>query len=170
MRVNGSRGQSETDRVRAARLAQNAFRYGLHENWANAAILVQRINDECDDPAALPLAIMAWADTFIDHCTGGVKLSPEALKSIDYGFINTDTGALTSGAEDTPAAVQWAGQVIRARAAMDAHEFRHLLESVPTDDPAAAGRYVLAVLSITARTVNGLPRGYLLMGAEEERG
>lgn len=158
-------GTQDSDRARAIELASKAFLYALKDRWSQAGRTVQQLGDEHPEQG-VAIALMAWADTFFDHATDGADMRVQFRRS--PGFINARTGTLSESGV-VPARLRWAGEVITARVAMDEQRFRRVVAELP-DDPAECGSFVLAVLETCVQTINGLPRGYLLMGQDNEGG
>ena len=148
-----------SEHQKEVRLATAALQAALAGKWERASRYLVRISEECGGDG-LYLALIAWADTFIAHATDGDLTG----KVGGISFIQTTTGQLDQpGSEYVPAEVQWAGRLIRARAALDETAWQAILDELP-DDGYRRGAYVQAALQCVALTINGLPRGYARMG------
>jgi hypothetical protein len=148
-----------SEHSKPVRLAATAYHAALAGRWQAAADAVVRISDECGGEG-LSVALRAWCDTYADHSTGGQPGVP----TVNINFIRTDTGQLDDQrSERVPPEIRWAGELLRARAALDQERWSELLAELP-DDGEAIGDHVFAVLKGVALTINGLPRGYARMG------
>ena len=150
---------SELQHSKPVRLAAAALQAALADNWPAAGRYVKRIDDECRD-GGIGVALMAWCDTLTDHATDG-QIEDEGQR-VNIAFGNSSTGELGK-VGDVPTAIGWAGRLAQARTAMDEAAWVSLIGELPEDGFAVA-EHVMAVLNIVATTVNGLPRGYALMG------
>lgn len=143
---------------KAVRLARAALDAALASKWQAMGRYVQRISDELGEDG-LTTALMAWCDTLWAHSTDG-DMQPRQIGGL--GFANYQTGEM-SDPSGVPVEVGWAGRLLQARAEMDEGKFVSLLHDLP-DDPTAIGAHFSALLNIVSATINGLPRGYALMG------
>ena len=132
---------------RAMRLAGDALRCALVDDWTLATRTVQRISDECGS-AGVARAILGWSDTLIARTPG---LHGNAVR---LAFMNADSGEV-GGADDVPEEVRWAGRVLAARAADDEDAWNALMDALP-DDPAATGRHVARLLHLVALNLRNL--------------
>jgi hypothetical protein len=149
-----------TEHRKEVRLAHAAFASALAGKWPTATRYVVRINDECGGQG-LNTALMAWCDTYIDHALDGAE--PSAGQA-NVGFVCESTGQLDRmGSENVPLRIQWAGRLMAARGAMDQTAWLATIAELPADG-FEIGEYVGAVLDVVTRTINGLPRGFALMG------
>lgn len=141
------------------RLATTAYQAALAGRSQAAVDAIQRINDECGGEG-LNEALMAWCDTYMHHATDGQDM-PNVGR---VNFMRTDTGQLDGpGSDRVPAEIQWAGRMIAARVALDLEAWTAALDELP-DDGKVIGDHVFAVLHTVSTTVNGLPRGFAIMG------
>ena len=154
---------SNTRNTKEYRLGNAAFQAALAGRWTAASRYVVRLSDECGG-SGLHLALVAWCDTFLDHACDGPP--PPDRFANPPAYIRTDTGQLdASGSARVPERIQWAGRLIQARANDDEAGWVALIRDMPNDGH-EIGRYVSAVLEVTTRSINGLPRGFAL---EERR-
>lgn len=141
-------------RARALRLAAIALQSAMSDDHAKASRAVQALSDEFGGEGVM-LAIHAWTDTLIAayrQVTGTPDDAP-----VRPGWINSDSGAVATDADDVPCEVRWAGRFIAARAVMDLPSCHALLESLP-DDGEAIGRHVSALLNMAGLTLRSLQR------------
>lgn len=149
---------SSTDEETAYRLAGVAFRAALEKDSAGALVAVMDLNAECAGRGIF-LALMFWCDAFADHAAdGGEYRGPGRV-----GFIEESTGRMSTTGEGLSPDVVWAGKLIGARASMNREAYLALLDELPADGMVVA-QYVMTVLMSVAATINGLPRGFALMG------
>ena len=139
------------------RLAAQALRAGIDDNWPSASRYVQRINDECG-PDSLPYALMAWCDALADHATDGEPVTDQ----VRVAPMAYETGQIGG---DVPPRIRWGNAVVKARAEMDQAAFTALVNELNTiPDAAVRGSYVGAVLEAAALSIRAFPRGYTRMG------
>lgn len=145
-------------------LVRVAYAEALKRKYEDASRTVEQIY-KMGGATGLQIALLLWADTYIDHAVDGADGNAPIVAS-DMAFVRTGPGqAETLGPQPpdwVPEEFRWAGQLFAARAAMDRTQWNELVASVPSGDE---GKYVFAVLNALASTVNGLPRGYARMGA-----
>ena len=145
------------------RLAHAALRAGLARDVDKGCRYIERIAVECGGQG-LTLALMTWADAYIEHATDGAD-DPQRVKIGRMAWIRKDTGQLDrAGSDRLPPEIEWAGRLIEARAALDEELFNTLVRQAPTA-AAGLGLHIGAVLDCVAETINGLPRGFARMGA-----
>jgi hypothetical protein len=144
---------------KAFRLAAVAYHAALASRPRAAVAALKRISDECGGEG-LAIGLAAWCDTYIDHATDGAM----TVGGVNLAYIRTDTGQLDrQGSDRVPPEVQWAGQLLTSRIARDEQRWRETIAELPEDGRLVC-EYVYALLKVVAATVNGLPRGYVLMG------
>lgn len=139
------------------RLAAAALDAALSSQWPRAERALQRLNAECDSDG-LATALIGWCDTLIVHVTDG---DTEAQR-VRMAAWNVDTGALGGNIRPT---VQWAMELIQARAAKDLDAFQaKLAELNAINDGFERGKYAVELLQSVALTISSTPRGYARMG------
>lgn len=134
-----------TVKDRARDFAARALNAAMREEWEIASAIVRRMNTECGSEGTM-IAVVGWCDSLT------VRLGlDKAEGTLALGFVNPDTGAMTTAAGVAPR-IQWAGQLIMARARLDKSMFDALIDALP-DDPKVVGAYVGAVLECVAMTL-----------------
>lgn len=147
------------DHRKPVRLAQAALQQAVAGKWKAVEHTMQRLGTECHGED-LTLALVALCDTFAEHAEGCI---PEFGKVRAVAW-NTDTGEVGRPARES---VQWATNLIQARASGDIEAFKALLGALNAmEDGFQRGRYVLELLESVALTIRSLPRGYARMGRE----
>lgn len=146
----------QSEHSKPVRLATAALRAALADDWPKASRAVQRLSDECGGQG-LNQALCAWVDTYVAHARDG-DMTPSRGRAL---AINVDTGSTSR--EGMPPHIEWAMRVVETRAALDHAGYQACIRELP-DDGAEIGKHVGAVLQCIAQTINGLPRGFALMG------
>lgn len=152
-------GTGEEKRLRARHLAAGALHAAIREDWPAASRAMQAISTETGG-AGTTAALVAWCDTLItvQRRAAGLPGEPAPGEVTRPGWLDAGTGQVTLNAGDVPPAVQWAGQLVAARAALDLDGFNALLTAMP-EDRKARGDYAGALLHACAATARGRPRG-----------
>jgi hypothetical protein len=135
---------------RARTLAAQALHAARQNDYPAASAFVQQLNAECGSGGAM-FAVCGWIDTLAAASGMSENSGPLAL-----GFRDAETGEAHAGSEGVPDRIQWAGQLIIARTALDEPMFTALIAALPKDKK-VVGSYVGAVLETVAMTMNGLP-------------
>ena len=132
----------------------------LSEKWPQAGRYIQRISDECGGEG-LAIALAGWCDMLFDHAVDGQDIAVNRAAGVSFGNAKTGELADESGVPD---AIGWAGRLVRARSALDQPAWDALIEQLPPGGSTELADHIAAVLNLAATTMNGLPRGYALMG------
>lgn len=144
---------------KSIRLAQAVLSAALERKWPSVQNALERLNSECGADG-LTLALVAWCDSFVEYANGGM---PDDGVRARLAAWNVDTGAV--GAAERPT-VQWATDLIAARAAFDEDQFYAVLGRLNAiGDGYQRGRHVLELIESIALTMRSLPRGFARMGA-----
>jgi hypothetical protein len=140
------------------RLASQALQHGIAGKWKSVEQTLRRLGAECDS-GGLATALVALCDTFAEHANDGMP---------EFGKVHMASWCIDTGAVGTPPrpSVQWALDLIQARAGGDRAAFSALLETLNTKDGFERGRYVLELIESVALTIRSLPRGYARMGRD----
>lgn len=138
---------SKSDK-RAVRLAGDALRAALTENWPVANKTVERIDAECG-ATGIVTAILGWSDTLI------ARVPNLTGRPVRLAFMNADSGRIDENADDVPDETRWAGRLLAARAADDEATWNALVDALP-DDPAAVGAHVGHLLQMVALNLRHL--------------
>ena len=145
------------DHRKPVRLAEAVLQAAIAGKWKTVESTMQRLGTECDSNG-LATALVAFCDTFAEHANDGM---PEFSK-VRMASWCVDTGAIGAPPRES---VQWAMDLIQARAAGDEQAFSALLKKLnAVGDGVDRGRYVLELVEAVALTMRNLPRGYARMG------
>lgn len=156
---SGMSGTGEEKRSRARQLAAAALHAAIREDWPAASQAMQAISTETGG-AGTTAALVAWCDTLIivQRRAAGLPDEPAPGEVTRPGWLDAGTGQVTLNAGDVPPAVQWAGQLVAARAALDLDGFNALLTAMPADRK-ARGDYAGALLHACAATARATAGG-----------
>lgn len=150
------------DHRKPVRLAHTALSAALDRRWPAVQQALERLNAECGADG-LALALVAWCDTFVEYANGGM---PDEGVRVRFAAWNVDSGQV--GTPERPT-VQWATDLIAARAALDEDQFYAVLGRLNAiEDGYQRGRHVLELIESIALTMRSLPRGFARMGQQED--
>lgn len=140
--------QRSADRVKAAELATRAYHAAVREDWPAVSAAMAEAGRQ--SPNVITLVLTAFCDTTISlqRKIRGMPPPQDGVPEdgpVRPAWLNAETGRLTMDADDLPPAVRWAGQLVAARAAMDADSFQALLKAMPADG-LRRGEYAGALL------------------------
>ena len=139
------------------RLAMQALHHAVAQDWPKATRVVARLNAECGEDG-LGDALVTWCEAFVQHAHGGAR----EFAPINMVRLNTDTGRLN---EPVPPRVEWATDMIQARAQGDLDRFQAKLAQLNSiKDGYERGRWVSALIESVALSMRSFPRGYATMG------
>jgi hypothetical protein len=122
-------------------LAARALNAALREEWSIAAAIVRRLNADCGSEGTMT-AVVGWCDTLAT----GLGLDGEHPVEVKFAARPGTRSA------EPPLRIQWAAQLIMARARLDKTTFDALIGALPKN-PAMVGSYVGAVLECAALTL-----------------
>ncbi|PZG49869.1 hypothetical protein C1I98_11175 [Spongiactinospora gelatinilytica] len=123
------------------KLAAASLGAAVRDDWPAASRTLQALADRFGGDGAV-IAMLGWIDTFLDRYG-----RPAAGQQVRLLFKEETTGTI-GGADSVSDDVQWAGQLMAARAADDQTAFDALINSAPDDE--TWSRNVAAVLQLTA--------------------
>lgn len=133
-------------------LAGAALQAAIDQDAPATAAAINAISAEYGGEG-LTEAIIAWCDTL----TGAHPLRPEGASPGPAGSV---TPAWPSAADDVDPQVQWAGQIVMARAREDKDTFNALLAALP-DDGMAGSQYLAGLLNLIATNLSPVRSGQL---------
>jgi hypothetical protein len=147
---------ARADRAKATDIATRAYQAAAGGDWPAANRAMAEAGRQT--PNVIALVLTRFCDTIIGLQRDITGMPPVADGADTDGpvrplWFNADTGQATmdADAEDLPAAVRWAGQLIAARAALDLDGFQALLSAM-TDDARQRGEYANTLLMTCAAT------------------
>jgi hypothetical protein len=123
-------------------------------NWIEAGNAVGELAERFDGPG-IQILIVGLADTMV-HAQGGDELPPGITDDMVVHrpvWIDQNGDTIDNATEVPRPDIRWAGQFIAARAAFDEDACAALVDSC-ADDPESYCNNVLAVLEVTATTLN----------------
>lgn len=123
----------------ARSLASRALNAAMRDEWPVAAAIVRRLNADCGSDGAL-IAVAGWCDTL------AARMGVDGEHPVEVKF------AARPGETEPPTRIQWAAQLIMARARLDEESFYALIRMLPKN-PKIVGSYVGAVLECVALTL-----------------
>jgi hypothetical protein len=142
-----------TTETAAREIAGRALRCAVREDWPGAVRALKQL-DAGFGAGGMSVAFAGWCDTLISKQRELGIARPGAARPL---WVNTGTGEVGS-ADDVPAEVRWAGQLIAARAAWDEDAYTALARAVPRT-PEAVTAHVATLLECVSGTLRGLGWG-----------
>lgn len=131
----------DSSRDLARDLASRALNAAMRDEWSIAGAIVRRLHADCG-PDGTMAAVVGWCDTLASR----LRLDGEHPVEVKF--------AARPGSEsnDPPLRIQWAAQLIMARARLDKTTFEALIGALPASGK-TQGSYVGAVLECVALTL-----------------
>lgn len=151
-----SRGaRSEPWFADAVRLSHQALTHALLRDYVGAQVAAGKLNALSDDGGPIQVALMAWADAYVQYIKPSQDEGDPAEQSMAYLMFLNEDGELRD-AEEVPPHVAWAGRWVVARGTMDGPTLDALWMVLLNMDVPEFQLTLGAVLTGVANSIRGL--------------